>query len=354
MRTEGDAGLAFASLSIRSSVDAADMEMLQRILRKRRWWQFSLRSLLIACALIAIACGTFVGRIRTQRQAVGEIRQLGGQVTYEANWLGRVLPESIQKRLGEDACGNVVSVELQYRTIDRRMVTLKGGELDKAVDVISRLPHVSRLSLHTLDLSDDDLGRLAPLRNRIEELYINELFHFKLKGSKLECFAGWTQLRSLEVLSEVNESLNLEPLASLPNLARLGIGGGTLNEKAFKDIAKLKSLQTLYLFQCGFDGECLRHLQKSPNLGTLTLHNICPATWYESYTMDEFGKYRPKGKPSFRFERGPRYGRWTGGLDAAEASSDGLGQPEPFPLERYRAWLKEILPNVQIHEFQSS
>ena len=60
----------------------ACMKMLHRFLPPRRWLQFSLRSLLIACTLIAIVCGTFMQRIRTQQQAVGEIRNLGGQVTY--------------------------------------------------------------------------------------------------------------------------------------------------------------------------------------------------------------------------------------------------------------------------------
>jgi len=287
---------------------------------KRRWLQFSLRSLFIACTVIAIACGTFIQHIRTQRQAVGEIRSLGGSVGYEANWLGHLLPGSIRQRLGEDACGSVVLVNLQYRTIDRRIVTLTGDELDRVVRAISRLPHVSRLWLQLLDLDDDDLARFAPLRN-IEELYINDPSNFKLKGTKLECFAGWTQLRSLDITSGLNETLDLEPLASLPNLTRLGIGPGMLNEKAFKDIAKIKSLQTLGLFQCAFDGEYVRHLQRLRNLGTLALHNTGLASWYES-----------NGAPIFR---------GSNGLDGLVA----LGSSKR---------LNEILPNVQISEMYIS
>jgi hypothetical protein len=314
---------------------------------KRRWLQFSLRSLFIACTVIAIACGTFIQHIRTQRQAVGEIRSLGGYVSYEANWLGHLLPESIEQRLGEDAWGNVVLVDLRYRTIDRRMVTPTGEELDRVVRAISRLPDVSKLSLHTLALDDDDLAKFAPLRN-IEELYINELFHVGLKGTKLECFAGWTQLRSLDIVSRLDETLSLEPLARLPNLSRLGIGPGMLNEKDFKDIAKIKSLQMLSLFECNFDGECLRHLQGLPNLGTLALHNTCPAKSYDSYTVVESGNLQPNGKPRFRFERSSELPGRGPGL------SIGSSGTEPFPTERYRAWLKEILPNVQISEMETS
>jgi hypothetical protein len=307
---------------------------------KRRWLQFSIRSLLIVTALFAFIVGTFTHRVRTQQQAVDEIRKLGGSVTYEANWLGHVLPESIGKRLGEDVCANVVSVQLLYRIVNRRMVTPTGVELERVIDAISRLPHVTRLEMHTLNLQDDDMAKLAPLRNRIEDLAINELFHGDLRGNKLEHLAGWTQLRSLQILSSgLNETLNLQPLASLPNLTHLSIGTGTLNETAFADVSKIDSLQTLRLFSCHFDGDHLQHLRELPNLDTLSLQNIHAETEYASYTIGESGHRQPNGKPTFRFE--PSYDDW-------------LGQPKTFPADRYQQWLKEVLPNVQVSEWFSS
>jgi hypothetical protein len=144
------------------------------------------------------------------------------------------------------------------------MVTPTNDQLEKAVDALSRLPHVSRLSLHTLCLSDDDLATLTPLRNTIESLSINELFHGNLRGDRLDSLADWNKLRSLSILSTgLSETLNLEPLASLPNLTYLSIGTATLNEKAFTGMSKMDSLQTLELFGCRFNGEYLPRLWRA-------------------------------------------------------------------------------------------
>lgn len=320
--------------------EAAETESKCQTASKRRWLQFSIRSLLIATTLFALILGTFMHRVRTQEQAVAEIRKLYGRVTYETNWLGHVLPESIGKRLGEDVCANVVSVDLSYLTAHRRMVTPTDVELEQVIDAISRLPHVTRLAMHTFNLQDD-MAKLAPLRNIIEELRINELFidelsHGDLGGNSLEHLDGWTQLRSLRILSSGRRAmLNLQPLAALPNLTDLSIGAGTLNETAFADLSKIDSLQTLCLNACRFDGDHLQHLQQLPNLDTLLLLNTHAESKYASYTIDESGNRQPNGKPTFRFERSGN--AWQ-------------GRPKTFPADRYQQWLNEVLPNVQVSD----
>ena len=51
--------------------------------RKRRWFQFSLRSLLVTTFIVAVACGWLGKKIeqkRREREAVEAIVKLGGQV----------------------------------------------------------------------------------------------------------------------------------------------------------------------------------------------------------------------------------------------------------------------------------
>ncbi|HKD36160.1 MAG TPA: hypothetical protein VKB78_05145 [Pirellulales bacterium] len=54
--------------------------------RKRRWFQFGLRTLMIGVTLMAIACGWFgvkVDRARKRHEAVETIRKVGGYVHYD-------------------------------------------------------------------------------------------------------------------------------------------------------------------------------------------------------------------------------------------------------------------------------
>lgn len=308
---------------------------------KRRWSKFSIRSLLTATTVIAISLGVFMYHVRVQQRAVNEIQQVGGRVAYEPNWLGCTLPGAMQEALGEDACGNVHSVSLRKRTLNRKMVTPTHAELERAVRSISRLRHVRQLSLHTLRLQDVDIELFALIKCDVEELAINELFHGKLRGSNLGHLAGLTQLRSLTLLSSgLNETLDLEPLASLPNLTALRIGTGELKEKDFADISRIKSLDTLSMFGCNFDGVWLQHLHKMPNLKVMCLDNIYPEVASQSYAIDEAGSYQPINKPAFRFRR------WF---------DHGMNGPQKgFPAAKYQEWLNEVLPKVQVSSMYTS
>jgi len=334
--------------------DAVGAESPHRTPSKRWRLRFSLRSLLIACTLVALLLGAFMYRVRTQKQAVAEICKIYGSVfniTYEANWLGRVLPESIQRHLGKDICANVVTVPLHQGRVNGRTVKPTDAELEQLVDAISRLPHAIELSFQSLDLQGDDLVRLAPLRHKIEVLGIHE-YYGKLRGDQLEPLGRWTQLRSLSLDIDLlsSGSFNLQPLTSIPNLTHLSLGRGTLNENVFADISKIESLQTLSLSACHFDGEHLRHLQKLPNFTRHRLHNIRAVTEYESHIMDESGNYQPIGNPIFRFEP---MGRLRFPLKL-QPTIPYYQQLQP-PIPPYcRQWLKEILPKVQVGSMLSS
>jgi hypothetical protein len=57
--------------------------------RKRRWFQFSLRTLLIGVTVAALACGWLVRRVeqkRNEREAAEAIVKLGGFAFYDCEW----------------------------------------------------------------------------------------------------------------------------------------------------------------------------------------------------------------------------------------------------------------------------
>jgi hypothetical protein len=90
--------------------------------RKRRWYQFSLRTLLILTALIAVAAaslGTRIERKRKERESVEAIRKFGS-VLYESYQMEPAGPAWLRFLLGDNFFSEVVSVALENWPDDAR------------------------------------------------------------------------------------------------------------------------------------------------------------------------------------------------------------------------------------------
>lgn len=316
----------------------------------RRWLQFSIRSLLIIPVIITIIAGGFFNRVRTQRRAVNTITELGGRVTYEDTLFGRMLPKSLRETVDIHATAKVVSAELQYRTVDRHMTTPSKEELASFVGAVKRLPYVKHLSTHTLNLKDDDLAIFAPLKNQVEELTINEYYHYDFRGTRLELLDGWNQLRRLSIYSSfhsgtdpihssgIDLNLDLSPLSKLPNLESLTIGGGTLSDQVFEDITQIRRLNRLSLNSCRFDGKGFAVLARLSHLEHIDLHNTHPEANFGAWSYREDGSKYFLGEPKFYFEQ----------------SSDDPNAQKGFPQKKYDNWIKATFGDVEIIAGSSS
>src|SRR5688500_8424293 len=80
---------------------------------KRRWYQFSLRTLMVAMLLLCLGPVGYVGyeqnKVRRQKGAVEAIEKLGGVVGYGRAVSGR--SAILRKILGDDTIGMVESVD---------------------------------------------------------------------------------------------------------------------------------------------------------------------------------------------------------------------------------------------------
>lgn len=85
--------------------------------RRRRWFQYSLRSFLVVVTALAVWLGVVVNRAREQREAVKAIEALGGSVMYD--WHFFETPE--QKSVMEHA---TVQLRTWLRRIDCRRACL--------------------------------------------------------------------------------------------------------------------------------------------------------------------------------------------------------------------------------------
>ncbi len=164
---------------------------IRSLRRLGRASQFTLRTLLAATAVVALAMG-WVHAARSQRQACAalvlsnpaSVVLYGHQVDAE----GRLAldappaaPQWLRSRVGIDYLSSVAGVELFYATDADvecllRLPALRRLSLDRSIDVtdaglarLAQLKHLKRLALNEADqISDDGLQSLARLTNLVE------------------------------------------------------------------------------------------------------------------------------------------------------------------------------------------
>jgi hypothetical protein len=167
--------------------------------RKLRWYQFSMKTLMLF-VLMASFLMSWVAvkarRIREQRAAVAMVRAMGGAILYDYQLRdydddkGPPPPPGpawLRELLGQDIFADVVEVNCRDADIVR---------------VIDRFPHVGRLDLSSSTITDDDLRRLKGLK----ELYGLDLSRTSVTDAGLVHLEGlglenldWLALRNTKV-----------------------------------------------------------------------------------------------------------------------------------------------------------
>jgi hypothetical protein len=155
--------------------------------RKRRRFQFSLRTLMIFVLLCAVPCGWLAARMqraRRQKSAVDEIVKEGGWVEYDyeidasGKWIPRAEPtgpEWLRRLLGSDFFANVVVAKVRTDAGSRMLTGL------------SRLQY---LDLRDAEITDAGLVHVTEL----SDLLVIDLFGTKITD------AGFEKLERLKTL----------------------------------------------------------------------------------------------------------------------------------------------------------
>lgn len=163
---------------------------------KRRWYQYSLRTLLIIVTFFAVACSWFAVKLqqaRRQREAVETIVKFGGAVRYEYQLAGTIIPPEeppgpvwIRKLLGDDFFANVAEVCLWgtgTQITDADLEQLKGLTMlqelqlwgtqitDAGLKHLKGLTTLQTLQLQDTQITDAGLEHLKGLR-QLQELHI--------------------------------------------------------------------------------------------------------------------------------------------------------------------------------------
>ena len=187
---------------------------------KRRWYQFSLRALLIFVTLCAVACSWFAVKMEQARkrgEAVVEILAMGGSVTYDYNTpsSGGSAPKAqppgpqwLRDFLGIDFFSDVTAVRYPNE--------VKVNFLPKT----ENLTVDSFINKDTVDAGLKDIKRFTKLRQL-------SLCGANINNSTLEAIKGMTQLRELNLANSLISDFGLEEIRGLDQLRKtrsLGYG----------------------------------------------------------------------------------------------------------------------------------
>ncbi len=88
---------------------------------RRRWYQFSLRSLFVLTTVSAVLLAYETHRVRQQKQALATVRELGGSVFYNYD-----APFGLHRVIDDDYLSRVVGIDLSFSaTTDADIERLK-------------------------------------------------------------------------------------------------------------------------------------------------------------------------------------------------------------------------------------
>ncbi len=181
---------------------------------RRRWLQFSLRTLLLLVVPLAALCGWFASKmnaVRRERRAVAAIRAMGGHVTYDWKYSHTEPPgpKWIRYLLGDDFFAGVARVGYPR------------ASPDETLQHLDDLRGLRWLDLLATNVTDAGVERLAKHR----ELQTLVLRSTLITDEALPTLASMTELRLLYLDNTAVTTEAARTLKRLPNLEYLGLSG---------------------------------------------------------------------------------------------------------------------------------
>jgi hypothetical protein len=202
--------------------------------RKLRWFQYSLRSLLLLVLLVSLGMSWVAVRMkraREQEQAVEEIAKVGGEVQYDYQdpqfrTSGDPFAESdppgpawLRNVLGQNFFAAVVAVDFRRSSVN-----------DAGLGHVERLMQLQTLDLSGAQITDAGLQHLKGL-TQLKTLFLSGR---KVTDAGLEHLRGLTQLQQLNLYDTQVTDAGLSHLKGLTQLQTLFLGGTKVTDEGVK------------------------------------------------------------------------------------------------------------------------
>jgi hypothetical protein len=229
----------------------------ERPKRKRRWFQYSLGTLLVFVTVCAIPCSWFAVKMRQaerEREAATAIEKLGGAVRWDEKALG--WPAWVRKLLGDDFFNSVVAVNLAGRPVtDAGLKHLKA---------LSQLQHLNLALTSITDTGLEDLNQFSGLHDLILE-------GTEVTDAGMKHLNGLNQLQYLDLVRTLITDAGLEDLKGFSRLIDLRLGGTRVSNGALEHLKGLNQLHELSLALTNVSDAGLEHLKRLSRLRRLDL-----------------------------------------------------------------------------------
>jgi hypothetical protein len=270
---------------------------------KPRWFQFSLRTLLV---VFTVFCGPG-GWIAYERQNAKQgaqskktLESLGGKFEFDAR--RPVRPRWLRAILGDNRYADAVAFTLSPEHSRDQMLLVRTGRrylgrnpVQPSGESIAGLAHFPRLKTVDLDwtMMDDralaDLAAAAELVDlsltgtKISDSGLRHLRHLEkleklrlgqtmISDAGLEHLSKLVKLRELDLSQTAVTDLGLASLKGLPELEVLNLSGTLIQGPGLAHVERLTRLHTLNLQTTGVGSAELKRLARMRNLKVLYLY----------------------------------------------------------------------------------
>ena len=255
---EDSAGDRHGRSAVPAQVSAAPAQESVPARARRRWFQCSLRTMLVGTTLIAFGLALFVNKVDRARRAVAAIEALGGTCAYRNRdtkpgqmeaWLRRYLPRNyFDEVITVDAACNakftdVVVAHLSALTSLKSLNLSKTRVTDAGLAHLSALTSLELLYLGETQVTDAGLAHLSALTS-LELLYLGET---QVTNAGLEHLSALTSLKWLGLSETRVTDAGLEHLSALTSLKVLALGRTQVTDDGLAHLSSLRSLKRLYL-----------------------------------------------------------------------------------------------------------